>query len=65
MAFLYTHSTKYTINIQTYALNSQSQLYGKAVPLNIMLQLPQKTLLLNEESCATSAPILSEYTHTN
>lgn len=34
MVFLYIHSTKYTINKQTYTLNSQSQLYAKAVFMN-------------------------------
>lgn len=51
MAFLYIHSKKYTINKQTYALNSQSQLYSKSVFMNIMLDLTQKPHLLNKQSC--------------
>lgn len=61
MTFLYIHSTKYTINKQTYAPSSQSQLYSKAVLMNTMLGLPQKTHLLNKENC------VAEYicTHTS
>lgn len=51
MAFLYTHSTKHTINKQAYALNSQSQLYSKAVFMNMMLYLSQNPHLLTRGSC--------------
>lgn len=51
MTFLYIHSTKYIINKQTYALNSQSQLYSKVVVMNTMLGLSQKPHLLNKENC--------------
>lgn len=51
MAFLYIHSTKHTINKQTHALNSQSQLYSKAVFMNMMLYLSQNPRLLTRGSC--------------
>lgn len=51
MTFLYIHRTKYTINKQTYALNSQGQLYSIAVLMNTMLGLPEKPHLLNKENC--------------
>lgn len=51
MTFLYIHKTKYAISKQTYALNPQSQLHSKAVVMNTMLGLPQKTHFLNKENC--------------
>lgn len=65
MTFLYIHRTKYTINKQTYALNSRGQLYSKAVLMNTMLGLLQKPHLLSKKTVwqRTSAPILPEYTY--
>lgn len=74
MAFLYIHSTKYTINKQTYVLNPQSTLQQSCLyEHSIRPLLPHPQTKKKHHIClikkavwqTTSAPILQEYTYTS
>lgn len=70
MAFLRIHSTKYTINKQTYVLNPQSTLQQSCLYEHSIRPSPppkQKKQHLIKKAVwqTTSAPILQEYTYTS